>query len=289
MRYSLVLISLVVLTSGCLDGTIFSGVLNQFSLTPQKSIIYVEDISLSAEAVPQEVIEKNSGSIFLIIENNGNNTIEETKLTITDPCILGMDDLESNLGELQPGDVREIPFDFTAGEAPIAEDCYVRYLASYDSKSVASIDVAVISEEEFVRLSRGGGESDVQLYYEKSQSPVDIDISFSRELPIHAGDQFFVYVKLSDAGIGEVSTIDKDSLSIDYPSIVKVLECDDLQESSGKLKLVGDLRFSRGETKTLTCKLQADDVRILERGKFLAEVDYSYALRDSINVRVVPE
>lgn len=247
----------------------------------------VEVLSVKADVIPGEVESGKGTSVFFTASNDGNTTLKNVNVDITDPCALKFDKDSHSIKELLPGEFEDWQWEAKAGTVELSRDCGVRYTLSYDSESLAFYDISAISEAEYTRLLKEGElEKRIKLKYSKTKSPVDIALEVSKPQPIISGSEFFLYLQMIDTGGGEAEVT---GLKLKYPEFLKLVSCDDLS-GSGELSLKGSLEFLNRKTKRMTCKFSADnDVLIAEVGPFEVSATYKYTQTNILNVRVVPK
>jgi hypothetical protein len=277
------LLVFIVFIAGCV--TEFQGLIMNTGYTS------VEDLGVGVEAIPDEVFSNRGTTIFFDVENNGDVDLNDVEFMVTDPCMLSDSTGTKEIGKLEPDEVYSWSWDYTVGEVREEKTCDVRFRTQYDSSATALYDIAVISEDEYRRLLEGDRLSqEIPLNYFKTKTPIDIHISLSKQQPILEEMEFYLHLKLKDAGGGmtENQIIEKNDLTLEYPDFLELQECDDLSESGGVLKLNRDLPFLDKETKIITCKFKPQQVGIKKTGHFKVEVFYKYILDNSIQVKVIP-
>lgn len=290
--FLLLALSMVLLTSGCTTG---GGNLSIFGLElgPGEPVYtQYENLLVETEAVPAEVFQGKTTTLFFDVYNEGNTTLRNINIRITDLSGFTAPETSSSITELEDGETAGWQCPLTSAHANLHGEINneVRYKVEYDSGSSAIYDVAVISDEEYTRLERSGTlESDIRLFYFKTKSPVEIDMSFSRGQPFFSDTDFYLYVDLTNLGGGSISSIS--DLAIYYPpDLFDFLESNDFRsDGTGKLVLRTPLDFYRGQTKRATCKFRVKEVDIRNIGQFRAEANYIYEYYKTINIKVKPK
>lgn len=248
----------------------------------------VELLNVNVEAFPASVEGGKSTSIVLTASNDGNTTLENVKVEVTDPCTLKFDTSSFSKANIEPA--RSESWEWKASTTPvdIRRDCKIRYTLSYDSTAFIFYDISAISEDEYSRLLKSRTlEKEIQLKQVKTKTPIDIQISINKEQPLISGTEFLFYVQLIDTGIGEPELKE---LKIKYPDYLTLVECDDLQGSGSVLTLKGKLDFLERKTKRMTCKFSVNkDVVIKEIRPFEGSATYKYSRTNEVNIQVVPK
>jgi len=293
-RYSwvLVFLFLLVFSSGCIGGNGLN--LSFFSLVPSGPFYTtVEDLSVKTEAVPHDVYSGKTTTLYFDVSNEGNITLSDLNVQITDPSLFTSEEsLEKKIPELEPEETKSWEWELKADDVALPKDCTIRYKTEYSSQALALYDVSAITEEEFTRLQRSRRlENETNLFYYKTKSPVDIDISLSKEQPILEDMEFYLYINLRDVGTGYVEKISRGNMTLKYPNFLELESCDDLEKNNGVLTLRNDLNFINKQAKTITCKFKTkkDIGEIKTIGQFEVDIKYKYMYYDTINVRINPK
>lgn len=283
---------LVMLASGCTEG---GGTFSIFGLElgPGEPVYtQYENLLVETEAVPSEVFEGKTTNLFFDFYNKGNTTLRDIKIRITDLAGFTASETSKSIGELEEGEMLNWLCTLTSVHTDLQEERNkeIRYNVEYLSSSSAMYDIAVISDDEYTRLERSGTlEEDIRLFYFKTKSPVEIDMSFSREQPFFSDIDFYFYLDLRNMGGGSIESMQ--DLVIYYPSdLVEFVESNDFRsDGEGKLVLSDSLDFYNGKTKRATCKFRVKDVNIRNIGQFKAEANYIYEYHKTINIKVKPK
>ena len=242
---------------------------------------------MSSEVYPREVYEGKNTVLYFSLSNDGNITISDFNLEFTDLCEFEDKELKKTIDEIEPGEYEEWSWEITAKESDVIRDCSLRYDVSYESSSRATYDIAAISENEQQRLLKEGKMEEIDLNYFRTKSPVEIDISLSKEQPILEGSSFYLYIDLTNVGSGYLEKINKGEASIEYPRFLELESCDDY-DSNGNLKR--DLDFISGRTKRSTCKFKVREGTVIrDIGRFEVQINYKYMYHKTINVRIKPD
>ena len=275
----------VIFSSGCID---FGGKLSLFGITPgAPNYTATENIIVSSDVYPTEVYENKNTSLYFSVSNNGDTTVNNFDLMFTDLCEFNGGSLEKKIDELKPGDYEEWDWDLNAKETNTEKLCTLRYDMSYEGSSTALYDIAAISENEQQKLLRENKIEEIKLNYFKTKSPIDIDISLSKEQPILEDSSFYLYVDLTNVGGGYIEKIEKGHASIKYPDFLELENCDDY-DSNGNLNT--DLKFVKGKAKRSTCKFKVKKGTVIsEIGRFEIKVNYKYMYHKTINVKIKPD
>ncbi|MBI5355510.1 MAG: hypothetical protein HZB68_03585 [Candidatus Aenigmarchaeota archaeon] len=248
----------------------------------------VELLNINVEAFPSVVEGGKRTSIVLTASNNGNTTLENVKVEVTDPCTLKFDTSSFSKDKIEPARFESWEWKASTSPVDIRRDCKVRYTLSYDSTAFIFYDISAISEDEYSRLLKSKTlEKEIQLKQVKTKTPIDIQISVNKEQPLISGTEFLFYVQLIDTGVGEPELKE---LKIKYPDYLTLVECDDLQGSNGALTLKGKLDFLERKTKRMTCKFSVNkDIVIKEIRPFEGSATYKYSQTNEVNIQVVPK
>lgn len=248
----------------------------------------VELLNIGVEAFPGVVEGGKSTSIVLTASNDGNTTLENVKVEVTDPCTLKFDEPSFSKDGIEPSRSESWEWKATTNPVDIRRDCKIRYTLSYDSTAFIFYDISAISEDEYSRLLKTKSlDKEIPLKQVKTKTPIDIQISINKEQPLIAGTEFLFYAQLMDTGIGEPELKE---LKIKYPDYLTLLECDDLQGSNGVLTLKGKLDFLERKTKRMTCKFSVNnDIVIKEIRPFEGSATYKYSRTNEVNIQVVPK
>ncbi|MFP4634169.1 MAG: hypothetical protein ACLFM9_04375 [Candidatus Aenigmatarchaeota archaeon] len=288
---------LVVGVSGCMGFATdvdLAGILG----VGEPEYIVTEKVSVSAESLRDEVEVGRKTRLQFEIENEGNATVGDVLLKMTD---LGHFESveedaykEKEVGDLKPGEIKNLEWGFVAGDVPMARTSNFRYRVGYDSEGYASYGVAIMSEDEFLRRKDEGVEEPLDLGYFKRDSPLDINISTPDEQPVLGGDDFILEIKFRNVGEGSVKdqVLEEGSVVLDWPedSLNQKGGCQGkMVEENGNLTLADDLYFHEDETSTISCRFVAPDkVDILEEESFEVYADYRYIIDGMVSVTVAP-
>lgn len=296
-RYACVLaLVLILLTSGCTEGgDIFS--LFGLDLTPGEPVyIKAENLKLKVEVVPYEIYEGQSTTLFFDLSNDGNMTVTDINVEMTDIGDFSAQETSRQVVELEDGEMESWNWKLDSGGIDIFDEKIYsfRYKIDYKSSSSSMYDIVAMSEDEYTRLERQGTlEKEINLSYFKTKAPVEIDLSISKTQPLFEGLDFYLYVELNDFGGGKVNQIGSGELYVYYPDFLEFVESSDFTNEStpqgNRLVLSRPLEFLNKETKKATCKFMVKSVGVRDIGQFKAETSYIYINYKTINVKVKPK
>ena len=279
---------MLVFSSGCVN---FDGKLSLLGLTPgEPKYTLVENLVTKVDVFPTEVYGGKNVTIYFDVSNNGNTTVSNIDLFFTDLCDFKGGKLEKKIDSLEPGEFRDWQWSIEANNVRVGRDCTLRYDMSYDTSSLAIYDISALSDDEYQRLLRKGTiEKEISLNYYKTKSPVDMDISLSKDQPILEGQEFYLYLKLRDVGGGYIDKIKSGDATIEYPNFLKFEGSDDFSGENGKLTLKNDLDFLNKETKVSTCKFKVNTGSVIRNiGQFKINIKYKYMYHKTITVKIKP-
>ncbi len=285
---------LIVFISGCVEG---GPTLSIFGLDigpGDPTYTTSENLRIEVEAIPSEIYEGKTTTLFFDIQNTGNTTLKSINAEITDLVGFTASESSKSIDELEEGETESWSWKLDSGHMEVHSDMnqVLRYKLSYNSNSSAWYDMIAMSEDEYIRLERQGKlDEEINLFYYKTKSPVEIDLSISKDQPLLEDLEFYLYVTLSDMGMGTVKQIDAGDLVIYYPSdIITYQESSDLSNpEEGKILLRRDTKFYTKKTKKLTCKFKVNDVNIRNIGQFKVNANYIYDYYKTINIKVKPK
>jgi hypothetical protein len=285
-------IVLVIFISGCVEEDINISIFG-LDIGPTEPVYTrFENIKIEAEAIPSEVYEGRNTTLFFDVYNTGNTTLENIDLQVTDSGYFESTETSKHIDKLEEGETEGWSWKLNTRETEIHSeiDQTVRYTLSYESTSNSLYDVVVMSEDEYVRLERGGTLDEIELFYYKTKSPVETDISISKEQPLFEGLEFYLYVTLKDMGGGTINNINPGELFIYYPNFLEFVESNDFKlEEEGKLGLKRSLNFYNKESKKTACKFKVVKTDIRNTGQFRAEANYIYEYHETINIKIKPK
>jgi|GEM_PF-2113523 len=281
---------LVVFSSGCTDENLRFSIFG-LDLGPGEPVYTkYENIRIEAEVIPAEVYEDKSTTLFFDLYNEGNTTLKDINLEMTDLGGFTSSETSKHISELKEEDAENWEWILSSGHSDLHEERneVLRYKMDYSSTSSALYDIVAMSESEYTRLERQGTlEQEISLFYFKTKSPIEIDISLSKEQPIFEDLEFYLYVTLRDMGSGTIDEVD--DLVVYYPDFLEFVESNDFNNEGDKLSLKRPLEFFDKETKKATCKFRMKSVDIRNTGQFRAEANYIYTYYKTINIKVKPK
>ncbi len=290
--YFLILfLSLVLLTSGCITG---GDVFSQLGLDmgpDEPKYNQYEDLDVDVEAIPNVVYEGKSTILYFDLYNSGNTTLEDINVEMTDLVdFTSLGATSEYIIEMEEGDMENWEWKLDlSDEIHSSQRETLRYRVNYKSKASSMYDVIAMTEEEYGRLERQGRTGEINLYYYKTKTPVEIDLSISKPQPLYEGLELYFYVQLINRGSGmpeeEISGTD---LVIEYPDFLINPQCNDFTAGGGQMILNTPLKFKNGRTKKATCKFTVGSVDVREKGQFKAEANYIYNYYKTINIEVKP-
>lgn len=281
---------LIIFISGCVEGSPRFSIFGLDIGPGEPTYTTSENLRIETEAIPSEIYEGKSTTIFFDIYNTGNSTLKDINLKMTDFGDFTASETSKHIPELKENKTETWSWKFQSTDLGILDERgqTLRYKLYYNSESSALYDIVVMSEDEYTRLERQGNlEEDIRLFYYKTKSPVEIDISISKDQPIFEGLEFYLYVKLKDGGLGTIQEIE--NLDIFYPDFVEFIESNDFTGGGGKLSLAKPLSFLNKETKKTTCKFKASGVNVRDIGQFKVQANYIYNYYKTINVKIKPK
>lgn len=287
------LVALLVFTSGCTEG---EAVLSAFGMdiSPEPSYSVNENLILETEVIPSEVYEGEKATIYFDLHNRGNITVNDINLELTDLGeLVAEDGTRKSFEELEEGESETWNWDFT-----VAEDIYtqrnqaLRYYLDYKSNSYVLYDLVAMSHAEYSRLERSDRlTEEFNLHYFKTKSPVEIDLSISREQPVFEDSELYLYIDIMDVGTGSAKSISSGNLVVHYPDFLTFKGGSDFTNSTdeNKLTLSRGLDFYDKETKRLSCKFSVKDIDVREIGQIMVETSYIYEYHKTINIKMKPK
>lgn len=288
MRKTFFLIFFIVLIAGCAN---FSGILAQLGVGAPR-YTKTESISIRGEAIPGEVYSRENSRLYFNLENSGNTTLDNVNLEIIDPCVFSPGNQNKFVGRLEPTEFEDWNWRVRANEVKMEKNCQVMYRTTYESEASSLYDIAVISEEEYLRLKKQGTmEQDISINYYKTNSPLDIQVEISRGQPLMSGNEFYLDLQVVNKGMGETPglVLPAGSLSVKYPNFLTFMGSNDFDPSGTGLTLNKNVKFFDGKTKKMSCKFRVNrNVGIKEIGQFEVGLRYKYKINKVINVKVKP-
>ncbi len=153
----------------------------------------------------------------------------------------------------------------------------VRAEVEYGYKSLTSKSVTLLPTSELIAL-RDSGQSLPSELISKSHSPVSLDVQIEGPIRIREGSNavdFPVNIIIENAGGGII----KDNvvnLRVDGRGGLIDLDCDH-----------EPLALWKGQSQTITCRMQANNVQSLTQARIVAEIDYTYITSAATNVEVI--
>lgn len=285
---------LIVFISGCVEGESTFSIFG-LDIGPGEPLYTTsENLRIETEVIPSEIYEGKSTTLFFDIYNTGNTTLKSINAEITDLGGFTASESSKFIDELEEGEIESWSWKLDSGHTEVHSNInqVLRYKLSYNSNSYAMYDIVAMSEDEYTRLEREGKlDEEINLFYYKTKSPVEIDLSISKDQPLFEGLELYLYVTLSDMGTGTVKQINARDLVIYYPSdIITYQESSDLSNpEEGKLLLRYDTKFYNKKTKKLTCKFKVNDVNIRDIRQFKVNANYIYDYYKTINIKVKPK
>ena len=291
IKFTILIFTLVIFSSGCVETQKLLSVVG-LNFTPQ--IVYTthEELKVVTQAIPSEVYEGKSVTVFFDLSNEGNTTIRNIDVTMTDLRGFTASETTKHIDELEEGETESWSWEFKSPETYIHEpmDLKLRYKVSYTSTSSVIYDVVTMPESEYVRLERENKLNEINVFYYKTSGPVEIDVSLSKEQPLFGGLDVYMYVVLNNKGTGSVYKISSDELVVEYPDTLSFVGSNDfVKVEDGKLKLKRDVEFFNGKTKTLTCKFKVSNVNSRVTKQIKIKANYIYTYYKTINVKVKPK
>ena len=288
-RYASVpILFLVLLAAGCVD---VGPQLSIFGLEigPGEPVYTThENLILETQTIPEDVYEGRSTTIFFDVHNRGNVTIN-IELEMTDIGEFSTPQISKSIDELEEGEMETWNWKLDSNHDVHDElKQELRYELSYESESSALYDLIAMSEDEYVRLEREGRLGETELFYYKTNSPVDIDLSLSKEQPFFGGLEFYLYLSFTDLGGGAVDSLSGDDVTVHYPSFLEFVESSDFQSSDGVLTLSRPLEFYNKKTKKTSAKFRVSGIKVSEIEQFRVEANYIYTYHKTINIKIKP-
>ncbi len=176
----------------------------------------------------------------------------------------------------------------------------INFLASYDTKSSLSFVFPIVNFDEIVKRQRAGESVDLRLISSHSSGPIQIDAQLIGENYGLADKPVTVVFRLRDVGSGSVkdSKIEKGKMKIMIPTDFIVTESTGIFEENGEEndyrvftnnRTIGMLLDESQITMRFDLKLDnADKANPFRSFQILAEVNYTYELRDYMDVTINP-
>ena len=222
------------------------------------------------------------------LENKRDTELSNVNLNVYDMCIFQGEDIFSK-DILRANRTEFWRWEWIAGETDFPRDCEVKYRLTYENQIFTSQDIAVLPQSEFTQRQDSGTLGEISINSQSSDAPVSISVSFSESQPFVDGEEFFMYIDISNTGDGFVDQINSGDLSIEFTSNVKDISCNYYTESEGKFVSNRPLRFVNNKAPRTTCSFTATAQKPVDIQNLVITARYKYILDNSFIVKVLPK
>ncbi|NOZ81889.1 MAG: hypothetical protein GXO63_01945 [Candidatus Micrarchaeota archaeon] len=278
MRYLLPVV-LAVFVSGCIsfDNSLVSGFVTQKISDP--------DMNLEIQYYPEKVFAGKKFKMNFLVE--AKKELRNLKIDVFDPCIFSGDNPEGTVENLPANYTRNFKFTFTAENTEVPIDCKIRYSISYETDSVAMIDLVVLSDTEYMERQRTGTMNELSVNVYSTDSKLRIDPVYTSEVPAVTGSEVYLRVDYSaESGVREAD------ITITFPEFVEEAVCDGKKignEYTKTKEYTKKVKIYEGSGGRTLCVLKVKTDKPISSGKIVIKGSYKYEKDDYINVKVVPK
>ncbi|MFZ3076901.1 MAG: hypothetical protein WA139_00415 [Candidatus Aenigmatarchaeota archaeon] len=278
--FLLILVVAVVAVSGCIANFPFA---QQASLVNPTVTVETQDLVLKAEAVPLEV--RSGKRLDLFFEIDALKDLKGLSFAVTDACLFSGELGGFDSQELKEERSKDFKLSLTAGSVDFDTDCQIRFMSSYSAELMATQDIIVLDESEFLDEQRNGKISERQANFVSTDNPLRITFSFSSQQPFEDKTDEFMYIEYSNTGSGNLEKLSKGSVQFTAPNNVKI-SCDDYTAEGSKFTLDRDLVFTGGRAKKSACKMTTGAQQPVDFKNIQLTANYLYTVDNFINVKI---
>jgi len=277
--FLLILVLAVVAVSGCIANFPFA---QQASLVNPTVTVETHDLVLKAEAVPLEV--RSGKRLDLFFEIDALKDLKDLSFAVTDACLFSGELGGFDSQELKEERSKDFKLSLTAGSVNFDTDCQIRFKASYSAELMATQDIIVLDDAEFLDEQRNGKISERQANFVSTDNPLQITFSFSNPQPFEDNVDEFMYIDYAASGSG-LEKLPSGSVEFTAPNNVKI-SCDDYAAEGNKFTLNRDLIFIDGRAKKSACKMTTGAQQPVDSKTLQITANYLYTADNFINVKI---
>ncbi len=275
----LILVLSVVAVSGCIANFPFA---QQAGILNPTVVLETPDISVKAEAVPLEV--RSGKNLALFFEVDALKDLKDVSLKVTDTCLFSGNLKGLEIPDLKEGRGRAFRETLTAGDVDFDTDCQIRFKTKYSASLIASQDIIVLDDAEFLGEQSSGKIAEKIPAFASTSNPLRVSFSFSSPQPFQNNTDEFMYISLSaNAGLQKLG---KGSVRFTTPNNANIT-CDDYTADGGRLVLDREMVFTNGDAKKSTCKISTQARQAVDSKTIQLTANYLYAIDNSINVKIM--
>lgn len=257
----------------------------QASLANPQLTRETQDLTLQTEFYPEEAKIGKTLNFGMLIEAKKN--LANINIDIYDTCLFSLDKNKETLNLLKSNTTKVWRFKLTAGQTEFERDCNIRFKISYEANASVTQDFVVLSDAEYMERQRAGtfGAFDISSF--KTESPLDMAISFSEQQPFQTATDIYMNIDYSNIGTGFLDKLEKNSVDIVFPKNIDIekTKCNDF--TAGKLNK--EKKFISGKAPSSTCKFTTKSAGAVDAKRITANAKYKYELDNYITVKIKPK
>lgn len=288
-------LSLVLLTSGCVEGMNFGGLFGGFTQEKEapKDVLVIDGLRV----IPKEPISATSEFTISFYVRNIDEHEEATNVIAyvydwgrCKPIGVNTANNPKALGSVYPGSTEVVEWKF---RAPSNEDlgnmrgkCPISFVIKYNFQAYTRVDTIVVSKQKLREVSRSGEKISVSPTMVKSRGPIKLDIDYGTPQPFTSGTEVPFTLRIINKGSGLFSHVNKNSLKIYGDRNLPSPECrypEANLEGAKAIPIIDDKR-----SPPIHCSITAPNVQELRTFTLKADLSYTYPLYKTVNVNIRP-
>jgi len=261
-----------------------------------------QDLILQTEFYPEEVKTGKEMNLGFLIE--AKKPLQNVNLNIYDTCLFSVkespqkmtgnprggniitaDKDNTTIDLIQANTTKVLKFKLTAGQTEFERDCNIAFKISYEANASVTQDFVVLSDAEYMERQRAGTLSAFDISYFKTDSPLDMALSFSEPQPFQNATEIYMNIDYTNIGSGFLDKLEKNSVEIVLPNNIEKSECNDFTQG----KLNKEKKFINNKAPSSTCKLITKTSRAVDAKRITVNAKYKYNLDNYITVKIKPK
>jgi len=286
MKYLVLTLLALVLISGCIE----------FEETQTSAFGYFEivdnpDIYIKADTEPDEVTSGRRMNIVFQLVNKGETPLKDVTLHAYDQCLFVGENIKT-FEEIKPEAQKTWSWKWDLPEIDFDRDCNIKFDVKYETDFTNTYGVTVLDELEYYAQEEMETLNEFTIIKTEQQTPLKIDIDFSKDHPFVAEEDLLMYITYRNTGSGYIDKIDGypdyefGKVEIDLPDNIEATCSGFTKNDEGNLFLSRDLRLFGDEEAKTTCELKTTAPGPINTGTITITATYKYKLDDFIIVKL---
>ncbi|MFB6088555.1 MAG: hypothetical protein ABEK36_02125 [Candidatus Aenigmatarchaeota archaeon] len=289
-------LSLILLTSGCVDGMGFGGLFGGFSEEKEapKDVLVIENL----KTIPGQPV--SAGSQFTVSFSVRNIDEHEEAKNVRayvydwgrcSPAGANKPGNPKQIGSIYPGSTEIVEWTFQAPEnenlGNMEGKCPISFVIKYDFNAYTRADMVVVSKQKLREASRSGQSISASPSIVKSRGPIKLDLEFATPQPFTSQTTVPFTLRVTDKGSGSIPNIRTSELQI-YGG-TGLGNPNNCKFPTSNLDGTDVIQILDGKkTPPIHCTIGAPNVQEMRTFTLKADLAYTYPIHKTVDVNIRP-